>query len=187
MHERPGEDPSSTDATPRVAMMMAMDRNRLIGKEGGMPWHVPGEQAYFKRVTTGKPIVMGRVTHESIGRALPRRTNIVVTRNADWEAEGVVVAHSLGEALRIGAAVAEAPATRADELVIIGGAALCREAMPLTERLYLTVIDHAFEGDTWLDSYEPAEWRERSRERRDPATTNGLEVVYLDLERVAPG
>ena len=185
----PGEakgEAKGGDGEPRVAMMMAMDRNRLIGREGGMPWHVPGEQAYFRAVTTGKPIVMGRKTHESIGRALPGRTNIVVTRDVRWRAAGVTVAHSLEEALAIGGEVAADPATPADELVVIGGAALCRDAMPSTERLYLTVIDHAFEGDTWLDSYHPERWRETSREARDPATTGGLGVVYLVLERVAP-
>jgi len=170
---------------PRIAMMMAMDRNRLIGKEGGMPWHVPGEQAYFKAVTTGKPIVMGRVTHESIGRPLPGRTNIVATRDADWTADGVVVVHSLAEGIATGKRIAGTAGSEADELVVIGGAALCREAMPLTERLYLTLIDAAFDGDTWLDSYEPAEWRERSRRERDPSTTGGLTVSYLVLERVA--
>ena len=175
----------SATREPCVAMMMAMDRNRLVGKEGGMPWHVPGEQAYFKRVTMGKPVVMGRVTHESIGRPLPGRTNVVMTRNTDWCAEGVSVAHSLDEALDIARRVASEPATRADECVIIGGAALCREAMTLTERLYLTVIDHAFEGDAWLDSYRSEDWEERSREVRDPATTGGLDVAYLVLERAS--
>lgn len=204
-----------TPGAPRVAMMMAMDRNRLIGKEGGLPWHVPGELAYFKSVTLGKPVVMGRKTHESIGRALPGRTNIVVTRDMSWRAHdhqgpdqghdpgrdpgrdqgrapgdepgtSVLAAHSLDEALAVGRQVAMAPATAAGELVIIGGAALCRDAMPLTERLYLTVIDKAFEGDTWLDSYQADEWHEVSSERRDPATTNGLDVVYRVLERAAP-
>ena len=174
------------DDEPRVAMMMAMDRNRLIGRDGGMPWHVPGEQAYFKAVTMGKPVVMGRRTHESIGRPLPGRTNVVVTRDPAWRADGVVVARSLDDALAAGRDAARAPATRADELVVIGGAALCRNAMPLTGRLYLTVIDHAFEGDTWLDSYDPDDWRELSREEPDPATTGGLDVAYLVLERV-PG
>ena len=174
------------DGEPVVAMMMAMDRNRLIGKAGGMPWHVPGEQAYFKRVTMGKPVIMGRKTHESIGRALPGRTNIVVTRDAGWRGEGVSIAHSLDEAIAAGREAARAPATRADELMIIGGAALCRDAMPSTERLYLSVIDHAFEGDTWLDSYHPEQWRERSRERPDPAASGGFDVLYLVLERVPP-
>jgi len=180
-----GNAPGASDQ-PRIAMMMAMDRNRLIGKAGGLPWHVPGELAYFKSVTMGKPVVMGRKTHQSIGRPLPGRTNIVVTRDVDWQGDGVSIAHSLDDALAIGKRVAKLPATAASELVIIGGAALCRDAMPLTERLYLTVIDQAFEGDTWLDSYQVEEWREVSSERRDPATTNGLDVVYRVLERAVP-
>ena len=91
---------SARARAPAVAMAMAMDRNRLIGSDGGMPWHVPGEQRHFRHVTTGKPIVMGRRTHESIGRPLPERTNIVVTRDRGWRADGVVVAHSLEEAPR---------------------------------------------------------------------------------------
>jgi len=177
-----GNAPSASDE-PRIAMMMAMDRNRLIGKAGGLPWHVPGELAYFKSVTMGKPVLMGRKTHTSIGRPLPGRTNIVVTRDVAWQGDGVVIAHSLNDALVIGKRVAQAPETAASELVIIGGAALCRDAMPFTERLYLTVIERAFEGDTWLDSYQADEWRELSSERRDPATTNGLDVVYRVLER----
>lgn len=169
-----------------LSMMMAMDRNTLIGKQGGLPWHVPGELAYFKSVTMGKPIIMGRKTFDSIGKPLPGRTNIVVTRDVGWQREGVTVAHSLDAAIAIGRALALKPATLASEVVVIGGAALCRAAMPLTERLYLTCIDHEFEGDTWLDSYDPDEWREHSRTPRDPASTGGLDVVYLVLERATP-
>ena len=169
---------------PVVAMMMAMDRNRLIGQDGHLPWHVPGELAYFKSVTLGKPVLMGRRTFESIGRPLPGRTNVVVTRNPEWRAEGVEVARSFDEALATGRRVAGEADTRAGEVVVIGGAGLCADAMPATERLYLTVIDHAFEGDTWLDSYDAGDWREVSCERRDPATTGGLDVRYLVLERL---
>ena len=137
---------------------------------------MPGELACFKSVTLGKPVLTGRATHESIGWPLPGRTNVVVTRDRAWRAEGVRVAHSLAEAIAIGREVATAPDTPAREIVAIGGAQLCREAMPLTERLYPSVIDHAFEGDAWLDSHAPAD-------RRDPATTGGLDVSYLVLER----
>jgi len=178
---------TSARAEPVIAMAMAMDRNRLIGRDGGMPWHVPGEQAHFKAVTMGKPIVMGRRTHESIGRPLPGRTNVVVTRDRDWRADGVVVAHSLEEALETGRQVADTEATRADEVVVIGGAALCADAMAWTERLYLTVIDHAFDGDTWLDSFHEAEWREVTREEPDPATTGGYRIACRVLERALSG
>ena len=162
---------------PVIAMALAMDRNKLIGKAGGMPWHVPGEQAYFKSITLGKPIVMGRKTFESIGRPLPGRTNIVVTRNADWQAEGVLVGASFEQALVL------AQQTSPAEIVVIGGAGLCREAMPVTQRIYLSLIDHEFEGDTWFDSFHWEHWREISRRDSDPANSGGYRVAYLLLER----
>lgn len=171
------------DSKPTLSMMMAMDRNKLIGTDGGMPWHVPGEQAYFKSVTLGKPIIMGRKTFESIGRPLPGRTNIVVTRNTQWSAEGVLVATSLDEAIEAGNRIASEASTQADEIVVIGGAGLCRDAMPITQRLYLTLIDHEFEGDTWLDSYQSEEWVEVSDKPQDPEKTGGLTVSYKVLQR----
>jgi len=160
-----------------VAMMLAMDKNKLIGKENGMPWHIPGEQAYFKEVTMGKPIIMGRKTYESIGRPLPGRANIVVTRNATWTADGVVVVGSLSEAIDLGVQLA---GDAVDEVVIIGGANLCSEAMPITERLYLTYIDHAYEGDTYFDSFNWSDWQELSRQENQH---DELAYSYLVLER----
>lgn len=168
---------------PVIAMMLAMDKNQLIGNNGDMPWRIPGELAYFKRVTMGKPIIMGRKTYESMGRALPGRTNIVVTRNAQWQAEGVTVASTIESALEIACDVAMQPDTLADEVFIIGGAGLCRDSMPDTQRFYLTVVDHAFEGDTWLDSFHWSEWDKVSSEVRDPLTTDGLPVTYWVLEK----
>lgn len=164
-------------------MMMAMDKNRLIGKDGGMPWHVPGEMAYFKRVTMGKPIIMGRKTYESIGKPLPGRTNIVVTRNPQWTADGTVVVNDLDTAMQKAAELCQSEEISADEMVIIGGAGLCRDAMVMTQRLYLTVIDHAYEGDTWLDSFEWGEWHVVSEDVQDPANTKGLAVTYWVLEK----
>lgn len=166
---------------PVIAMMMAMDKNKLIGQAGGMPWHVPGEMAYFKRVTLGKPVVMGRKTFESIGKPLPGRPNIVVTRDKDWRAEGVTIVHSLDDALVAGRYAAEQDS--AAEIMMIGGAALCREAMPITRRLYLTVIDKAYEGDTWLDSFDWPDWTVVSEDPQDPAQTGGVPVTYWVLEK----
>ncbi|MFK7997279.1 MAG: dihydrofolate reductase [Granulosicoccus sp.] len=168
---------------PAIAMMMAMDKNRLIGKAGGMPWHVPGEMAYFKRVTMGKPVIMGRKTFESMGKPLPGRTNIVVTRSSDWAAENVVVAHDLDSALEIARQVCLSASTPADEMMVIGGAGLCRDAMAITKRLYLTVIDHAFEGDTWLDSFEWDDWQIVSEDVQDVQNTGGYPVTYWVLEK----
>lgn len=167
-----------------IAMALAMDRQRLIGANGALPWRIPGELAHFKSVTLGKPIVMGRATFDSIGHALPGRPNIVVTRDADWRADGVQVAHSLEQALDVGRA--QATTLGADEVVVIGGAALCREAMPLTTRFHLTLIDADYEGDTWLDAFDWQDWIERSRESPDPATTGGVPIHFLELERRVP-
>jgi len=168
---------------PVIAMMMAMDKNRLIGKAGGMPWHVPGELAYFKRVTLGKPVIMGRKTFDSIGKPLPGRTNIVVTRNPAWAAQNVEVAHDLDSAVSIATQVCLSATTPAEEMMVIGGAGLCRDAMAITQRLYLTVIDHAFEGDTWLDSFHWNEWTVASEEVQDVQATGGYSVTYWVLEK----
>lgn len=166
---------------PVIAMMMAMDKNQLIGKGGGLPWHIPGELAYFKRVTMGKPVIMGRNTYESIGKPLPGRTNIVVTRNSHWVCDGVVVVDSLDAAISAGLlAVQQQPA---NELMIIGGAALCRDAMPLTQRLYLTVVDQEFSGDTWLDCFSWDQWITIAEDVQDPQSTGGYPVTYWVLEK----
>jgi len=165
----------------RIAMILAMDSNKLIGKAGGMLWHIPGELAYFKKVTMGKPVVMGRKTFDSIGKALPGRTNLVVTRNSAWSAPDVVVCPDLETAMQKGAdACATLDANIEPEVMIIGGAALCRDAMPHTSKLYLTVIDAEYEGDTWLDSYHPSEWHEVSR---DDQQHESLMFSYRVLER----
>jgi len=146
-----------------------------------MPWHIPGELAYFKSVTMGHPVIMGRKTFDSIGKPLPGRLNVVVTRNSDWQSEGVVAVTSLQDAIDVSKATVVD--TENPQVMVIGGAALCREAMPLTDRLYLTFIDAEYEGDTWLDSYEPTQWQEVSRRDVDPADTGGIAVSYRVLER----
>ena len=168
---------------PKVAMMMAMDKNQLIGKAGGLPWHVPGEMAYFKRVTMGKPVIMGRKTFDSIGKPLPGRTNVVVTRNPEWQVEGVTIAHNIEEAMELARGVCLNSDVKASEMVVIGGAKLNRAAMSITQRLYLTVIDHAFEGDTWLDSFTWSDWTVLSEDVQDPANTGGLGVTYWVLDK----
>lgn len=165
----------------QIAMMLAMDKNKLIGKDNDMPWHIPGDLPYFQSVTTGKPVIMGRKTFDSLGKPLPGRVNIVVTRNREWQADGAVVTNSLEQAIE----VANQLETRDNEIVIIGGAGLCREAMPVTTRLYLTYIDEEFEGDVWFDSFQWSDWHERSRDDLDSATTGGYSVSRLILEKPA--
>ena len=172
-----------TSNTVKVCVVLAMDRNKLIGKAGGIPWHIPGELAYFKSVTMGHPVIMGRKTFDSIGKPLPGRLNIVVTRNKEWQAEGTVAVTSLAE----GMAVSKATVidTTNPQIMVIGGAALCRDAMPFTDRLYLTFIDHEYEGDTWFDSFEAEQWQEVSRRDVDPSETNGIPISYRVLERAS--
>ena len=162
-------------------MVMVMDRNRLIGAQGGMPWHISVDLQYFKQITMGKPIIMGRKTWDSIGRPLPGRTNIVVTRNPNWRAEGCYAAADLDAAL----AIAANHLGSAEECVVIGGAILCSLAMPQTERLYLTIIDHEFEGDTWLDSYRAQDWRAVETTALRSGDVDDYSLSFNVLERIS--
>lgn len=138
-----------------VSLIAAVARNRVIGVGNRLPWRLPADLRRFRAITWGKPIVMGRRTHESIGRALPGRRNVVVTRRGPV-LDGCERADSLAAAL---AMTAGAP-----ETVVIGGERCYREALPLAQRMYLTRIDADFEGDAWFPDWDPAEWAERERE-----------------------
>lgn len=133
-----------------ISLVAAMAANRVIGHEGQMPWHLPSELKYFKEITMGKPIVMGRRTFESIGRPLPGRHNIVISRNAPDLPAGVTLVSSLDEALRA--------AAEAEEIMVIGGGEIYRQFLPVATRLYLTEIDLEVDGDTWFPYYEPDKW-----------------------------
>ncbi len=126
-----------------------------------MPWHLPEDLKRFKRITVGKPVIMGRKTFESIGRPLPGRHNIVLTRQAGWRADGVTVAPNLAEAI---AAAGLDPRTRAEVIMVIGGADLYAQALPFATRIELTEIHAAPDGDTYFPELDPARWRETFRE-----------------------
>ena len=132
-------------------MIAAMAQDRVIGKDNKMPWHLPEELAYFKKVTMGKPIVMGRNTFESIGRPLPGRQNIVVSRNPDLTIDGVDVVNSVEQAIEV--------AQQCDELMIIGGAMLYEHMLPKADILYLTQIDLQAEGDAYFPDYTQYQWK----------------------------
>ncbi|WP_066961135.1 type 3 dihydrofolate reductase [Microbulbifer sp. Q7] len=142
---------------PTLAMIVAMARNRAIGRENTLPWRISGDLQFFKRTTLGKPVVMGRKTFESIGRPLPGRQNIVITRNPDWRAEGVTVVGSLESALEVAAREA------VDEVMVIGGAEIYRQAMPLADRLYVTEVDAEVDGDAFFPALDER-WQEVSRD-----------------------
>lgn len=153
-----------------------MSRNGVIGKDNAIPWRLPGELALFKRLTMGHPIVMGRKTWESIGRALPGRLNIVITRNKGYVAMGATVVPSLDAAL--------SAAAGATEIFIIGGAQLYAEALPRAERLYLTTVDAEVDGDTRMPDIDRRAWRTVSSETHAPDERNAYAYRLDVLERV---
>lgn len=160
---------------PRLTLIVARARNGVIGRDNAMPWKIPGEQAFFKRVTMGHPIVMGRKTWESIGRPLPGRRSIVITRDPNFAAPGAEVVHSLDEALAL--------VGNADEAFVIGGAQIYTAALPRADRVIVTEIDADFAGDTTFPALAPGEWREVSREAMPGATTRGFAVDFVDYRR----
>lgn len=160
-----------------LTLVAAMSRNRVIGRDGGMPWHLPADLAHFKRVTLHHPVVMGRKTRESIGFALPKRRNIVVTRQTDREYKGAEIAASLGEALdRLG---------DASTVMVIGGGQLYREALRRADAMELTFIETEIEGDTTFPEWSPEEWREVSSEHRPADEKNPYDLRFVRLERVS--
>jgi dihydrofolate reductase len=132
----------------RISLIVAMDKHRLIGNQAGMPWHLPADLRRFRKLTTGKPIIMGRKTYEHIGRPLPERFNIVVSRQADYQAPDCNTVQSLDEALAL--AFGALPILGADEILVIGGGELFQQALPMAERIYLTVVDGHFTGSAYF-------------------------------------
>lgn len=160
---------------PRLTLIVARARNGVIGKDNAMPWKIPGEQAYFKRVTMGHPIIMGRKTWESIGRPLPGRRSIVISRNSALAAPGAEVAPGLDAAL--------ARCVGATEAFVIGGAELYRIALPSADRLLITEIDHDFDGDTYFPAPDPAQWREVARDHHARSDERPFAVDFVEYVR----
>ena len=138
----------------RISLIVAMAKNRVIGANNRIPWHLPNELGLFKSLTMGHHIVMGRKTYESINRLLPGRTTVIVTRQRDYTVPGAIVAHSVEEALDA--------CKGDDECFVIGGADLFRETLPFADRLYLTVVDAEPEGDTYMPEFDMTQWKETS-------------------------
>ena len=143
----------------KLTLVAAYARNRVIGADGGIPWRIPEDFAHFRQVTMGGTLVMGRATYDSIGGPLPGRTTIVVTRDPGWGAEGVLVAHSVEDALAL---AAEQPG----ETFVAGGAQIYRQTLPIATHQVLTEVDLEVEGDTYYPDFDPAEWVETRREDR---------------------
>ena len=165
--------------TPRIALVVAVARNGVIGAGGDLVWRISDDLKWFKKVTMGKPIVMGRKTHESIGKPLPGRANIVITRNADYAPEGVFVAPTVEAALDL------AREEGADEICVIGGGEIYAQTLPIADRIYLTRVDAAPEGDVFFPDLNEAAWRatrESACEKSD-RNEHACEFFILDRER----
>jgi dihydrofolate reductase len=161
---------------PLVSLVVAMARNEVIGRDNALPWRLPADLKHFKAVTWGKPILMGRKTFESIGKPLPGRTNLVLTRDTAWMAEGVLVAHTLDEALE---RVQDAP-----ELAGIGGAEVFRLLLPLAGRIHLTRIDADIPGDTVFPPIDLSQWVELDSRHVAADERNAFDMTFVTLERV---
>lgn len=165
---------------PVIALVVAMAENRAIGRGGDLPWHLHSDMRYFRKITMGKPIVMGRLTFKSLGRALDGRVNVVLTRDRDFTAPGAVMAYSLQEGLDIARRAAERAGV--DEIMIIGGEDVFREVLPQARRIYLTEIHASPHADTWFPDLDMSEWREVSREAyaAGPKDDHAFSFVVLD-------
>ncbi len=159
-----------------LSMIVAHADNRIIGKDNDMPWHLPADLAYFKKTTLGKPVIMGRKTYESIGRPLPGRQNIVISRDDQYQADGIETVTSVEQALALVSDV--------DEIMVIGGGAIYQHCLPAAQRLYITHIDAAIDGDTQFPAYEN-EWQKVSSEVRGADEKNKYELDFCIYERKA--
>lgn len=157
-----------------LSLIAAVARNGVIGIDNTLPWHLPEDLKRFRALTTGHHIIMGRRTYESINRLLPDRTTVIVTRNADYQVAGALVANSLQHAVEL--------CKSDEEAFLIGGAELFRDGLRLGDRIYLTEIDADFEGDVFMPPVNPTEWREVSRERH--SSGQGWDYSYITFERI---
>lgn len=158
----------------KIALVVAMDKNRAIGRAGALPWHLPDDLKHFKALTLGKTVLMGRKTFQSIGRPLPKRRNVVLTKDPSFGAEGVEVVHSLDDALLLD-----------EEIMVIGGGEVYALFLPLATHLHLTLVDTAIpDADTFFPEWNPAQWRETHREFHPADERHLFAFSFVDLERI---
>ena len=163
--------------TPLVSLLAAVADNGVIGRDNGLPWHLPDDLKHFKTLTLGKPILMGRRTFSSIGKPLAGRTNLVLTRAEEWRQPGVSAVHSMEAALELAAG--------APELVVIGGSEVYRLALPFARRIYLTRVHTRVSGDTYLPELDPGAWREVQRQSHPSDERHAYPMTFVTLERLA--
>lgn len=158
-----------------VSIIVGMAKNRVIGADNDLPWHIPADLKYFKATTLGKPILMGRKTFDSIGKPLPGRQNIVITRNDAWEHDGVTVSPSLEAAI--------SSAGEVDEVMIVGGAQIYQQALSMADRMYITEVDLECEGDAVFPEFDVSEWKETSRQAH-PAEGGKPAYAFVVYDRL---
>lgn len=175
-----------TQNTPRLALIVAMAHNRVIGRDGGLPWRLSADLKYFKAVTMGKPVLMGRKTFESIhallGKPLPGRANIIITRDTDYSSEGCRVVHGFDAAVRAAQDIVRNDGV--DEIMVIGGAEIYAHALGVADRLYLTEIDADFEGDAKFPEFDRAVWCETTRDDHPAGEDGALGYSFVTLDRL---
>jgi dihydrofolate reductase len=165
-----------------ISLIVAMSENRAIGLRGSLPWHLPGDLAHFKKTTMGRPVIMGRKTYASLKGPLPKRPNIVITRNRSYMAMGAAVAHDLDDAIVRAKALAGGPADDG-EIFILGGAEVYRQALPIADRLYITHVHADVEGDTFFPEYDESQWRVIEEERHKADERNAYVFTIRTYER----
>lgn len=161
----------------KISIIVAIDQFRVIGKDNQLPWHLPADLKYFKSVTLGKPVVMGRKTFESIGKPLPGRENVIISRNPDYQAAGTKTFLNLAAAFDY---LAEH-----EEIMVLGGAEIFKLALPMADRLYITEIHQSFDGDTYFPEIDENLWQEVSRDKHSPDEKNHYAYDFVVLEKSA--
>ena len=164
----------------KISLIAAVAENGVIGRNNDLPWHLPDDFAFFKRKTSHHPIIMGRKSLESLGKPLPNRTNIVLTRNTDFKADGVTVVHTLEEAVL----EAQKAERATDEIFVIGGAEIYRMALPTATTLHLTEIHQTYEGDAYFPAFDKSEWQEVSRRPHPADERHAVAFDFVEYERV---
>lgn len=159
----------------KISIIAAMSENRVIGRDGALPWHLPADLARFKAITTGHTVIMGRRTFESVGKPLPNRRSIVITRNNDYQHEGVLIAHSMDEALD--------HAAGEEEVFILGGQTIYETALPHVDCFYLTIVHATIEGDTFFPTFNFDDWKLVEDDRHEPDDRHAYALSFRRYER----
>lgn len=158
-----------------ISIIVALAKNRVIGKNNNLPWHIPQDLAHFNKLTMGKPVIMGQKTFESIGKPLSGRKNIILTKDNNFQPAGCISVHSIGDALTV--------ADEAAEVMIAGGASVYSQFLPLADRMYLTLIDADIEGDAYFPEFDWSDWREVEKTENLPDKNNPYKYAFLTLQR----